>query len=344
MATRPVSLPPGFVLEQQQQQPSAPNLPPGFVLEGQQPAAVPVGQITAGSHPSTLGGKIEDAWSRVSGDIKYGTAQTPVGSVLQFLGAQPTQNGTSEGVSDMMASPMLGTAKASEGVGQLMQHGKRLKGAGNVVKGTLQATQLPTSFVAPEAADAAPAVANEVGALAQKVPIVGRVFASADRAGQNFQRVNQAAGKVPLEVTPELSDAALSVYRESELGGGNIPQVVRKFVARITSPDKGPLTFEDARRFASNASGMTAGEWFNMLKNGNMRRLLGEFHGELNQAVQQAADKAGVGEQFAQAMNEYRQAKQNQSAVKAFLGASIAGGALYKGKKYLSNAVSGLLE
>jgi hypothetical protein len=295
------------------------------------PQGVPVGQISAGNQPTTLGGKVEQAWKDIQGDIKYGNTRTPVGSFLKAIGAQPTENGVAPGAADMLSSPYMGVAKASEGVGQVMQPGKRLQGAGNIGKGAVQAATIPASFIAPEAA---PEAASATGAMLQKVPVLGRAFASAERAGKSFQNINEAIGKTPFEFTPEIKSAAEAMVREKQLGGGNMPAAARALVNRIN--DGSQLTFEEGRRMASNLSRMSASDWFQTLGNGNMRRLLGETHGVFNEAVQAAADSAGVGKQFAQAMNEYRQAKQNAALLKSAVGAGLFGSAYKKGKALLS--------
>lgn len=284
------------------------------------PQGVPEGTISAAKEPTSLGGKVEQWAQNVSDDIKYGTDKTGIGSVLKAMGAHGVYSGNPQAVGDFMASLPLGLAKATQGAGQVAQ-GKIAQGAGNVIGGAAQAATIPSAFMAPEIPKA-PEAALAVGEQLEKVPVVGRPFASTIRAGRAFQDVNQAIGKQPFTVTPRLSDAAMNVFKESELGGGNVPQVVRKFVQRVTKPGAEPLTFEDARRFASNASGLSVSDWFNMLKNGNMRRLIGEFHGAMNDAVQQAAEAQGQGAKFAQAMKEYQQAKQNLRAFETAAGAA----------------------
>ena len=128
--------------------------------------AAPTATIQAVPEPETLGGQIEQTWNDFANDVRTGSDSTSVGRLLHKIGMQPTNAGQGEKVGDFMASPILGTAKASQGVGQVMQPGKRSQGVKNVVGGLVEASQIPAAFVAPEAEEVA---ANTVGKIAGKV-------------------------------------------------------------------------------------------------------------------------------------------------------------------------------
>jgi hypothetical protein len=161
------------------------------------------------------------------------------------------------------------------------------------------------------------------------------LFASMRNAKEGFNTVAKATKGIPLKVTPELSQAADALMRESEAGGGPPPQVVRKFIARMTDPSKGAVEYEEARRFASNAGRMSAKELQGMNPNKNMKRLLGEFHGQLNKAVENQAATAGVAPMHEAAMTEYGQAASRNRAARnlmkygkrAAVGAAVGAGA-----------------
>jgi hypothetical protein len=122
--------------------------------------AVTTNKIGAKPQPEGLAGKAEQWFSDLGEDIRKGGDRTIVGRGLQALGAQPTNNGQGQGAGDFMLSPLLGPARALEGSAQIGQKDKNWQGVKNVFGGTLDAAQIPASFIAPEAAPAAEAVAD----------------------------------------------------------------------------------------------------------------------------------------------------------------------------------------
>jgi hypothetical protein len=138
---------------------------------------------------------------------------------------------------------------------------------------------------------------------------------SAERAAGTFQGVMQAAREVPVN-----TDAAGSIgLRIQELAdrGGSMPQVVRKFLGRITDPEKAQMTYGEARDFASNISRLSANEF------GRLTPVIGrEVSGlrvALNKAIADAAEQAGKGQDYAQAMREYARAKQLENVYDSVL-------------------------
>lgn len=93
----------------------------------------------------------------LSDDVKYGTTRTKLGALLKRMGAQGTESGNSIGVSDFMASLPLGVLQAAKGGAEYLNPTATpkqvFKGAKNIAGGALQASQIPTAFIAPEAAD-----------------------------------------------------------------------------------------------------------------------------------------------------------------------------------------------
>jgi hypothetical protein len=135
-------------------------------------SAPEVGHISAQPKPDGIAGKVS-AWAEnVMNDIKNGTDNTGVGTVLKKMGAHGVYSGNSQEVGDFMASLPLGLLRLgkgyAEGIGaktpsDSLQAGKDIAG------GALQASTIPASFVAPETPEAAAAFGSKVASAAGKV-------------------------------------------------------------------------------------------------------------------------------------------------------------------------------
>lgn len=167
----------------------------------------------------------------------------------------------------------------------------------------------PGGVVGHAAAPLATLAATE--GLLRGVPMLKNALPSKARAGANFETVMGAVKDVPIDVT----DAGNTALQIKELAGrgGRSPKVVNDFVRRATDPDQGPITYQEGRDFASNASELSSEE-ANQLKP-KVRRLVGQFARNLNNANADAATQAGQGETYGNAMREYRQASQLQDVV-----------------------------
>lgn len=137
-------------------QPDASSLSPLEQLAAQTPTAQPTATISAVHEPTTFLGKFGRWAENVSNDLKYGTDETGIGTVLKKMGAHGVYMGNSEGVGDFMASLPLGLLKSAKGTTELApaviggEKGKTLQGLKDVVGGGLQAATIPAAFVAPE--------------------------------------------------------------------------------------------------------------------------------------------------------------------------------------------------
>lgn len=219
--------------------------------------------------------------------------------------------GSQAGAGKFMESFPLGVLQALKGGAELTESpGKATK---DIVGGGLQAATMPGMVMAPEAIDALPSTA---------------------RASAKFEDVMNAAKDTPIDPTKPAEAAA----RGKELfdrGSSSLPRVLRRFTARIGDPDAGPMTYKEARDFYTNARmGMT--EY--LRNNPTMWRQVTIFKNALGEAVQEAANVAGKGSEYASAMKEYRQAKSMQklAAAAAALGIKVAGiGAIYSAAKAL---------
>lgn len=179
-------------------------------------------------------------------------------------------------------------------------------------------------------------LALPVTRAAEAVPTVAK-------AGAKFQSVMAAARNVPIEV-----DAPGKVaLRISELAdrGGSMPMAVRKFLARVTDPEKGQMMYEEARDFASNISRLSANEFGRLTP--AVAREVANLRVALNQSVAKAAEAAGKGAEYAAAMREYAQAMKVKNAVDAAIDGAkrsvpyaTAAGAGY----WLTSKLRGLLD
>jgi hypothetical protein len=87
-----------------------------------------------------------------------------------------------------------------------------------------------------------------------------------------------------------------------------MPQVANKLLRRVTDPEQGPLTYGEARDFASNLSRLSSGEVQKLTP--VMQRQVGQLSHAFNEDVGNAASSVGRGEDYTQAMNDYRHASQ----------------------------------
>ena len=159
----------------------------------------------------------------------------------------------------------------------------------------------------------------------------------AGSAGQSLQDVKTVAGNVPIK-TGKVGDAALDLYEQSQRGAV-LPKSVRQLVMRLTDPEGEPLTYGEAKDFQSNISRLSANERMNL--NANTARLVGQLNGSLKEALTDAADTVGKGEQFVQAMKDYHSAmtiKGMTEAAKAELWKIALGAAGVYGAKKIWDA------
>ncbi len=156
-----------------------------------------------------------------------------------------------------------------------------------------------------------PEIIGTAGALAlmskapEGVQRIRGMIPSAERAGANFQRVMAAAKDQPID-TSAAGDAALRAHELGEAGASGPPKVLSKFLKRTTEPGSSPMTFEEGRDFQSNAGRLSAKE--SMASNPQMKAQVSALAKALADANQAAAERAGVGDVYKDAMNEYRRA------------------------------------
>jgi hypothetical protein len=163
-----------------------------------------------------------------------------------------------------------------------------------------------------------------MGALTSTIaPEVESPLPSTARAGRNFEEVLKAAKGTPVDV--EKAGAAGLRAKELVERGSSPVQVINKFMNRVTDPEKGPLTYEEARDFYVNARMNMMEKWKNV--GGPMWRQVTLFKEALGQAIEDAATEAGKGGEYQDAMKEYKMAARLKKFGMA-TGAAAAGKAL----------------
>lgn len=131
-----------------------------------------------------------------------------------------------------------------------------------------------------------------------------KMLPNTTRAGQKFQQVMGVAKDQPVDISKP-GDVALRIHELADRGS-TMPRVVSKFLRRITDPNQAPLTYGEARDFASNISRLSADEYNRLTP--VIQREVGNLRVALNDAVAKAAAAAGKGEDYLSAMKEYAQA------------------------------------
>jgi hypothetical protein len=186
---------------------------------------------------------------------------------------------------------------------------------------------------------------ESVAELATPVAKGVEALPSAARAGRTFQDVMGAAAKLPVDVEGP-GEAALRIQQLAERGG-SMPMAVRKLLNRITAPNSGPLTYEEARDFASNISRLSADEYGRLTP--VVAREVANLRVALNKAIGDTASAAGKGAEYAQAMQEYARAMKLRDALsaawegvkKGVAPIAGAGGGAYWLTKAVRDAISG---
>lgn len=264
---------------------------------GATPGASQITGMSAAPAPSGWREKTERWAQNVADDLKYGTDVTGVGTLLHKMGAHGVYNGNSQDVGDFMASLPLGVLRATKGGAEVTQEGKTWEGTKDIVGGVAQAATIPSAFMGGPAADGAGVVASKAA---------GKVFGDAERAGNLFDKVAAAAKGIDVPVTEEMYQAIDDAKKLSDAGAKGLPRVITKFFNRVSNVDE-PLNWDEARRFYSNVSRLSANEYKDMAP--QMGRAVAKFGSEFADALEGVAQEAGVADDYSQAMQLYGKAK-----------------------------------
>jgi hypothetical protein len=169
---------------------------------------------------------------------------------------------------------------------------------------------------------------GEAGArLAGKLPLMDWVTASKTAGAHALQEASNKAGSAPVELSGKTNEIVDKIVQQSKLGGPPFKPVsdlldrVGPSTRQAADANPGPLTYDEARILQSNISRLSAAE--QMTLKGQMKSLVPQLAKSLGQDVQDAADKAGVGQEHSFGMQQYATAAaRNRALVK---GAKIAG-------------------
>ena len=252
-----------------------------------------------GPQPASTGWRDSVAkWAEnVSNDLKYGTDTTGVGTLLKKMGAHGLYYGNSQEVGDFMGSLPLGLAKMTKGGAEVTQQGKTWQGTKDVVGGTLQAATIPSAFMGGPAAETGAEAAVTAG---------GKVFGSAEHAGQLFNTVRAAAKDQPIELSDDVYNALRNVKQLADAGAKGTPRVAAKLANRLNNVDEESY-WDEARRFYSNISRLSANEYASMAP--QMQRAVGQLGRALGDVLNDTAASVGKGDEYTQAMQEYARSK-----------------------------------
>jgi len=157
------------------------------------------------------------------------------------------------------------------------------------------------------------------------------------RAINSFKTIEDAAKDVPVNM--EKTAPAIDTFRDYVNTGGRGSPVINKLGKAVdTIPESGPIKFPEARQFYSNVT--TAAKKPNVLRRlvenpalPKQRFNLGEVKGAMNTDLTNAAERVGRGQDYKNALTEYRQAAQLGKLGKR----ALIGGGAYAGTQALKN-------
>src|SRR5262249_396285 len=157
-------------------------------------------------------------------------------------------------VGDFMASLPLGLSRATKGGAEITQSGKTWQGTKDVVGGTFQAAQIPAAFMGGPGAEAGAETLANTGS---------KVFGDVEKAGKLFQEVSAAAKDQPVQLSEQVYDALKNIKQLADAGAKGTPRVASKLANRLNNVDE-ELYWDEARRFYSNISRLSANEYQSM--------------------------------------------------------------------------------
>jgi hypothetical protein len=173
------------------------------------------------------------------------------------------------------------------------------------------------------------AVGTGLGILANVATLGAGAGAAADavpstaRAGEIFESLNKDLAQHPVPLNATLKP----LQRITEIGerGGTLPAAVNKLLQRSQSPIE--MTFPEARDYQSSLSDLSATD--KMAMGGRVSGGLKQLSKALYSDIQDAADQAGRGDDYAQGMKEYRQGSGLKDSAKAAGKLALKGAGAY---------------
>ena len=309
---------------------SAPATSPIDISAGLEPVSPPSTTVQIGSTPVNLvtGEGAEAAAQGQAQQVPREQLRQAHGAV-SFMGRPAASQAAEESFNDQLGGASDAVRPALSGPDVTVPQGKEDQAE---TAQNLQRVAGAAAGVAPEIGVAEQG-AKAVEALAGKIPNV-------KRAGQTMEALKNEIGSHPVEITDDLSKSVMRIQELAD-NGNTMPNVARKFIQRVTNPEKGSLTYDEARDFYTKAGSLTADEAAKLSP--PVRQALAQFSSNLRQAVADTANRAGKLDQFQKSMSEYRNAKILQDvmdwakdfSVKGIAQKAGATGALYELKKLL---------
>lgn len=148
--------------------------------------------------------------------------------------------------------------------------------------------------------------------LAQGASLIGEAIPSSKNAGKIFDEVAEKVSSHPVDMTNELSRSASRIQQLSDTGS-SMPMAARKFLLRVTDPDKPQLTYKEARDFYSNLSRISADEAQRLTP--VMKRALSQFTYDLGKSIESTTARGDQLDKFQKAMSEYRNSMRVQNVL-----------------------------
>ena len=272
----------------EQQQPQSPQ------RTAENPLALP-SNMSVSAQPQITAGEVFDNIAQIPID--------PLGEISKGLDLLRQRLGESE-------------HPAAQAVGQKLSDAKELLVGGQSVgkpMGTKSGVLNNPVTIAMSGAvggeEAAPKLEEAAkGAVSRGAEAVSKAIPSTERAGEAFEEVKGAAGKIPVDVT-EPEKIAIETQRLGQ-SGGVVPKVIRDWLKRTEHVGQ-PVTYEEARDFYSNATRLSSDEAQKMTP--VMKKQVSRFTDALRTATKDAAGEAGKADKFEGAMKEYAAAKRMEN-------------------------------
>jgi hypothetical protein len=286
-------------------------------------------------------------------DLTQGGNRTVLGRIGGTMqgrgdkGFSGIDSGVSKGTANLMGSPELGLLHAGEAAQTIPDH--PVKGVLGTIGGALEAAKLPGMVMA------GPEAEMGLGAIPLK-----------SHAVSLFNDIEQAAKNVPVQMSK--TAPALEDFGQTVATGGRNAGVMTKLTRRIDPPaprmnmlqsmqsdlsgaapsaPPDPINFPEARDFYTNISRQTAKPGllrraFEPLSMPSFRMNAGNVREALGSDLTDAAGTIGRGEDYTNAMREYRQAAQLNKALK--VGGTIAAGEALRRSGLLGQIASGTMK
>ncbi len=146
---------------------------------------------------------------------------------------------------------------------------------------------------------ALPIAGKALGRIVEALPIPTRA-----KAGRLFEQVMAKAGNEPVRLSNSMEPLTEAQALMKSGGGSNTP--VKDLITRLDKFDEGPLTYQQARRFAPNLSRTSVSDTLGM--SNTLQRQVGKVSNAFNEDVAATAERAGMGAEHAKAMQTYERA------------------------------------